>query len=91
MQAQRECEWKRAKGVSSWKVGALVITLTLTREAFSWKPFESGRGRDAPHPAALQALIEVPTPPADHGDRVFGFLHATSLEKGGSQQEPCFV
>jgi|SRR5215203_5990514 len=40
-QAQRECEWKRGKGVSSWIVGALVITLTLTREAFSWKPFES--------------------------------------------------
>ena len=38
-QAQRECEWKRGKGVSSWIVVALVITLILTREAFSWKPF----------------------------------------------------
>jgi hypothetical protein len=36
-QAQRECEWKRGKGVLSWIAGALVITLTLTRAAFSWK------------------------------------------------------
>jgi hypothetical protein len=38
-QAQSECEWKRGKGVSSWIVGASVITLTLTKAAFSWKPF----------------------------------------------------
>jgi hypothetical protein len=38
-QAQSECEWKRGKGVSSWIAGALVPTLALTREAFSWKPF----------------------------------------------------
>jgi hypothetical protein len=43
-QAQRECEWKRGKGVSSWIVGALLITLTLTSEAFSWKPFVSEKG-----------------------------------------------
>ena len=63
-QAQSECEWKRAKGVrSSWIAGALVPTLALTREAFSWKPFGRKRDRYAPHPAAQQALISRCLPP----------------------------
>jgi hypothetical protein len=41
----RVSEWKRGKGVPSWIVGALVITLTLTREAFSWKPFLEVKAR----------------------------------------------
>ncbi len=60
--AQSECEWKRGKGVPSWIVGALVITLTLTREAFSWKPFVSKRDRYAPYPDTQEAMIEAPTP-----------------------------
>src|SRR5215208_3934972 len=80
-QAQSECEWKRAKGVrSSWIAGALVPTLALTREAFSWKPFGSKRDRYAPHPAAQQALISRCLPPADHGYRALGSLHAPSLK-----------
>jgi hypothetical protein len=34
------------KGVSSRIAAALVPTLTLTREAFSWKPFAGERDRD---------------------------------------------
>jgi hypothetical protein len=61
-QAQSECEWKRGKGVLSWIVGALAITLTLTRAAFSWKPFESKKDRYAPHLNAAEVMIEVPAP-----------------------------
>ncbi len=32
------------KGVSFWMIEALVTTLTLTREAFSWKPLVEGKG-----------------------------------------------
>jgi len=62
-QAQSECEWKRGKGVSSWIAGALVPTLALTREAFSWKPFGRKRDRYAPHPNAQQAVIPRYLPP----------------------------
>ena len=62
-QAQSECEWKRGKGVSSWIVGASVITLTLTKAAFSWKPFASERDRYAAQPDFAAAMIEVRTLP----------------------------
>jgi hypothetical protein len=41
---------------------SLTTTLTLTREAFSWKPFASERDRYAPQPTASEAEIEMLTP-----------------------------
>src|SRR5215207_4332780 len=70
---------------------SLTTTLTLTREAFSWKPFGSKRDRYAPHPAAQLALIEVPTPCRTPWlYRAIGSLHATSLKTPLCQHDPRF-
>src|SRR5829696_267784 len=89
-QAQRECEWKRGKGVSSWIVGALVITLTLTREAFSWKPFESDWiGSLTTHPLNERGHLKAPTHAAlsDLGDEahISRPLSEATLSKSSSQ------
>jgi len=42
-------------------VSASVTTLTLTRETFSWKPFDRGRDRYAPYPSAQNEVSEVRT------------------------------
>jgi hydroxyethylthiazole kinase-like sugar kinase family protein len=45
-EAESSANGSLAKGVSPWMVDALVTTLTLTSEAFSWKPFASEWDRD---------------------------------------------
>src|SRR5215207_1170414 len=60
---ESECEWKHSERRSLFEtfVCASLTTLTLTQEAFSWKPFASERARYTRHSNAPEALIEVPT------------------------------
>src|SRR5215217_2920603 len=59
---------------------SLTTTLTLTREAFSWKPFGSKRDRDTLPTPMPQKRSSRCLPPADHGDTALSSLHATSLK-----------